>query len=82
MPPDEAISGLLWDMLVAARHVVRFVNGKSYDEYLSDLLLRSGVRRQAATIGEAASKVSKTFRDGHPEIPWGPIIAQRHILGV
>ena len=31
-------------------------------------------------IGEAASKVSKKFKNTHPEIPWIRIIGQRHVL--
>lgn len=43
-------------------------------------MLRDAVNRVVQVIGEAAAKVSKQFRDSHPEIPWRPIIAQRHIL--
>ena len=31
-------------------------------------------------IGEAASRVSTSFRNAHPEIPWRQIIGQRNIL--
>jgi uncharacterized protein with HEPN domain len=31
-------------------------------------------------VGEAARKVSPEFQAAHPEIPWRPIIAQRHVL--
>jgi uncharacterized protein with HEPN domain len=31
-------------------------------------------------IGEAAGRVSKTFQDRHPEIPWKRIVGQRNVL--
>jgi len=31
-------------------------------------------------IGEAASRVSTSFRNAHPEIPWRQIIGQRNVL--
>ncbi len=43
-------------------------------------MLRAAVERTVQTIGEAASKVSRPFREAHPELPWSAIIAQRHIL--
>ncbi len=38
------------------------------------------VERAVEIIGEAAWQVSDDFRRAHPEIPWRPIIAQRHVL--
>jgi uncharacterized protein with HEPN domain len=43
-------------------------------------LLRHAVERNIEIIGEAARRVSPRFRDAHPEIPWRPIMATRHIL--
>ena len=31
-------------------------------------------------IGEAARRLTKSFRDSHPEIPWTKIMGQRHVL--
>lgn len=70
----------LWDMLTASRAVVAFVQGKTLDDYLGDLMLRSAVERQVEVIGEAARRVSAAFQNLHPEIPWRPITAQRNVL--
>ena len=70
----------LWDMLTAARAIESFVRGRSYDDYGADLMLRSAVERQIEIIGEAARRVSSEFQTAHPEIPWRPIQAQRHVL--
>jgi uncharacterized protein with HEPN domain len=61
----------LWDMLTAARAVVSFVQGRTLEDYLGDLLLRSAVERQVEIIGEAARRVSREFQDAHPEFPGG-----------
>jgi uncharacterized protein with HEPN domain len=68
----------LEDMLDAARAVARFVHGKSRAEYRDDLMLRSAVERQIEIIGEAARRVTDAFQTAHPEVPWRPIMAQRH----
>ncbi|MDP1796172.1 MAG: DUF86 domain-containing protein [Planctomycetaceae bacterium] len=80
MPPDRDNNASLWDMLTAAKAVVGFVQGRTLDEYVIDLMLRSAVERQIEIIGEAARRISKELQDAHPEIPWRPIQAQRHVL--
>ena len=77
-PKDDR--GYLWDMLTAAKAVIDFTQGRTLEQYESDLLLRSAVERQIEIVGEAARKVSKDFQAAHPEIPWRPIQAQRHVL--
>jgi len=78
VPKDDRV--YLWDMLTAARAVVGFTGRRTLVEYESDLLLRSAVERQIEIIGEAARRISKEFQEAHPEIPWRPIQAQRHVL--
>lgn len=80
MQPDKSDAARLWDMLDACERVARFISGKSLEDIVTDELLRSAVERQIEIIGEAARGVSGTFRDAHPEVPWRPIIAQRHVL--
>ena len=80
MKPEERDAGLLWDMLRHSREVTSFVTGQNYETYLKDLLLRRAVERSVQIIGEAAARVSREFRENHPEVPWRPITAQRHIL--
>ena len=70
----------LLDMLTAARAVSAFVAGRTWEEYGASLMLRSAVERQVEIIGEAARGISDTFKADHPQIPWRPIMAQRHRL--
>lgn len=78
-PPDRD-AALLWDMLEHAREVVEFVRQKTWDDYRHNLQLRRAVERSVQIVGEAAREVSQAFRDAHPDVPWRPIVAQRHIL--
>lgn len=44
------------------------------------------IRKQDAVVprievlGEASKRLSKTFRDAHPEIPWKSMIGMRNVL--
>jgi len=67
-------------MLGACERVSQFVAGRTQTEFVNDVYFRSAVERQIEIIGEAARGVSDAFKAAHPEIPWRPIIAQRHIL--
>lgn len=77
-PRDDA--SYLWDMLTAGRAVLLFVDGRTFEHYESDLLLRSAVERQVEIIGEASRQVSKEFKAQHPNVNWKGIEAQRHVL--
>ncbi len=80
MLPEKKDASFLWDMLDAARAVRQFTTGRSFEDYLKDRMLRGAVERHLEIIGEAAAKVSKVFREAHPEIPWQRIIGQRNVL--
>ncbi len=80
MPHEKTDLAFLWDMLDAARAVVAFVAETTFEQYAKDRMLRGAVERHIEVIGEAARRVSEAFRDGHPEIPWRGIVAQRHVL--
>lgn len=82
MPREDASRDavLLLDMLTAARAVASFVAGRTFADYVANLLFRSAVERQIEIIGEAARGVSDELKSSHPEIAWRPIMAQRHRL--
>jgi uncharacterized protein with HEPN domain len=80
MQPEDRNAALLWDMKQAACEITEMIQGVSYDEFISNKVLRYAVERQMLVIGEAAKRVSQTFKNAHPQIPWGSIVAQRNIL--
>lgn len=80
MPLSGNDAGYLWDMLEAARGVVKAVKDVTLERYCLDENLRLAVERRIEIIGEAAGRVARGFRRDHPEIPWRSIIAQRHVL--
>lgn len=49
----------LFDVVQAAQRVQRFIDGRSYADYLADELLRAGVERQFEIIGEALNQLRR-----------------------
>ena len=80
MRPDERDAAYIWDMLDSAKTLRDFVTGVSFYNYSQDKKLQLAVERTLEIIGEAARRVSETYRQAHPEIPWQSIIAQRNVL--
>lgn len=80
MPPDPSDAASLHDMIKAAETVIQYVLNKTREEYEREQILRDAVERRIEIIGEAARRLSKTFQDSHPEIPWRKVMATRHVL--
>src|SRR5690349_12136471 len=71
----------LEDIRQAAEFILQFTAGKSFADYDSDALLRSGVERQFEIIGEALNRLSKIDAEIVATLPETPrIIAFRNIL--
>jgi uncharacterized protein with HEPN domain len=72
---------LLWDAHRAAGHVVAFARGKTFEDFESDLALRSAVERQLEIVGEALAQLAKLDPAMAARIPdWREIVAFRNIL--
>jgi uncharacterized protein with HEPN domain len=68
------------DILIAARKVLRYTAGVSWEDFTGDNVLQDAVMRNLQIIGEAARKVSDESRAAHPGIPWTDIIGMRNRL--
>jgi uncharacterized protein with HEPN domain len=70
----------LLDMLLAARKVMKYVQGVDFERFDQDEVLQDAIMRRIQIIGEAARKISQEFKEAHPEISWSEIIGMRHKL--
>lgn len=70
----------LQDISVALSAIGDFVSGIEKETFLEVDLIRSAVIQKFTIIGEAASKISNTVQDDHPEIDWKTLKAFRNLL--
>jgi uncharacterized protein with HEPN domain len=77
-PPEDDV--LLRDMLVFARRAVNAVAEKDRSDLDSDVVLAAALERFIDVVGEAASKVSVSTKEGTPDIPWPKMIDMRDRL--
>ena len=66
------------DMVGSARLVRAYLEGVTRDDFMRNVQLQDSVVRRLEIIGEAAGRVSTTFRGRHPAIPWGRMIGMRN----
>ena len=71
---------LLLDMKEATWRVLNYTGGMEERLFLELPQTIDAVVRNIQIIGEAASRISKEFKDAHPEIEWPGIIGMRHRL--
>jgi uncharacterized protein with HEPN domain len=69
----------LTDIIEAAKAVDRFLAGMSEDDWMDDEVRQSAVMHQLIIIGEAASRLSREFRETHPQIAWADIVGFRNL---
>lgn len=52
-------------------------NGKTFDDFAADWLLRHGVQRGIEIISEAARRIPPEMLAARPDIPWAQIVGHR-----
>ena len=80
MQPEERDAAYLWDMLQTSRDILEFTRGVSLGEYNSNKMLQMAVERGFQILGEAARRITGSFREAHPEIPWSSIVGHRNVI--
>ena len=70
----------LVDILESAEAASEFVDGISFDGFLSDRKTRSATIRELEIIGEAASRISAVIKERHDDIPWRLLKDFRNVL--
>lgn len=78
MPKDDLIR--LRHMLDASKEALSFAKDKRMKDLYANRMLALSIVKSIEIIGEAASTVSKEFRENHKEILWSNIIAMRNRL--
>lgn len=72
---------LLLDMLQAAELIGQFTTDRTWDQYASDALLRSGVERQFEIVGEALTVLLRVDPDTGSRISeYRKIVSFRNVL--
>jgi uncharacterized protein with HEPN domain len=67
-------------MLTAAKEAMEFAAGKTRMDLEKDRLHMLAIIKSIEIIGEAASKVTETFKTENSNIPWNDIINMRNRL--
>lgn len=80
MQPEDRDPAHLWDMLQAARDAASIVANVTRESFLGDRVRLLALERSLELVGEAARRMSDTFRKKHPQILWKEMIGLRNIL--
>ena len=51
--------------------ITKYINGKSYEEFLSDCELIDAIMFRIVQMIENAKNLSVNFKENNPQIPWG-----------
>jgi uncharacterized protein with HEPN domain len=71
--------GRLQDILDAIKQIERYAK-RGRRVFEEDELVHTWMIHHIQIIGEAASKLTSTFRKTHQQVPWPQIIKMRHVL--
>lgn len=66
------------DIVGSARLVQAYLEGVTRDAFMKNVQLQDSVIRRLEIIGEAAGRISVSFRERHPAIPWSRMIGMRN----
>lgn len=69
----------LLDMVEAIERIEKYAS-EGRQQFEQNELIQTWVLHHLEIIGEAASKLGRSFHEAHPSVPWAEIIAMRNIL--
>jgi len=64
----------------AVNDILEFTEGKTFEEFIQNKMLKHAVYRNFAVIGEAANLLTKEYKEAHPIVEWHRIIGMRHVI--
>ena|SRR5438132_13954393 len=69
----------LQDILEACDMLQTFLAGMDAAAFLASELHKAAALQKLTVIGEAAARLSQSFREAHPHVEWRDIVAFRNI---
>lgn len=72
--------GRLEDIITCINNVQQYINGVTFDNFVSDSMRYYAVMKNVEIIGEAANMLTRNFRKTHDELPWRMIVGMRNVL--
>lgn len=79
MLPDRDGASVI-DMFLAAQQILQYAQGITRERFEQDDEKQAAILYRLAILGEAAKRVSFTFREQHSAIPWRKIAGLRDII--
>lgn len=70
----------LKDILKSTEKILKYVNKKSFDEFVKDGMLSDAVIRNLEIIGEAVKNLPATIKQKYSKVEWKKIAGLRDIL--
>lgn len=70
----------LIDIATAIRRILRYTDGISRSELEVNDEKLSAILYLITIIGEATKRISQTFRQHYPEIPWREMVGMRDVI--
>lgn len=70
----------LLDIAEAGKLIREFIGAMDKEAFLADRKTQSAVPHQILILGEAAKRVSPSYREQHPEIPWRQMAGMRDVV--
>lgn len=60
--------------------IFEYLQSSDWDQFASNTKDQDAVIRRLTIIGEATKRLSRQFREGHPEIPWKKMAGLRDVV--
>lgn len=70
----------LIDIADSMRLAVRYMGDATFETFVADVQARDAVHRRLEIIGEATKRLTTSFRDHHPQVPWLKMAGMRDRL--
>jgi len=70
----------LLHMIAAIDRILRYTEGKSYEDLVNDDMMYYAVVKNIEIIGEAANMLTTEFQTIHPDTPWKMVKGMRNYI--